>query len=362
MPSAAPGITPAHAGKSVVLTRSSSCEKDHPRTRGEKFRSLTVSRARRGSPPHTRGKGLHSIEVDSFDGITPAHAGKSYAGNVCHRYSEDHPRTRGEKSGYGNRRYHKLGSPPHTRGKALTILLLMCRGRITPAHAGKRTTSEAISSEEKDHPRTRGEKILNLSKDFQSRGSPPHTRGKVCPQSGSGHIVRITPAHAGKSSAIAFSNQGWEDHPRTRGEKTKTDMTGLSGVGSPPHTRGKVEKLSLPPEWRRITPAHAGKRCQQLDLQRKSEDHPRTRGEKLDTGICREVIPGSPPHTRGKDPVYGENVLKTRITPAHAGKSYAGDVCHWYTEDHPRTRGEKILCMVKTSSRPGSPPHTRGKV
>ena len=31
-------------------------------------------------------------------------------------------------------------------------------------------------------------------------------------------------------------------------------------------------------------------------------------------------------------------------------------------EDHPRTRGEKIEHLADVSVKPGSPPHTRGKV
>ena len=51
--------------------------------------------------------------------------------------------------------------------------------------------------------------------------------------------VRITPAHAGKSTAKAALDEALKDHPRTCGEKTNMpELKGMS-VGSPPHMRGK---------------------------------------------------------------------------------------------------------------------------
>ena len=71
----------------------------------------------------------------------------------------------------------------------------------------------------------------------------------------------------------------------------------------------------------RITPAHAGKRSSEVSHVVSSQDHPRTRGEKLHQCIFDEVGIGSPPHTRGKDVMRMYNTLEVGITPAHAGKS-----------------------------------------
>ena len=70
-------------------------------------------------------------------------------------------------------------------------------------------------------------------------------------------------------------------------------------------------------------------------------DHPRIHGEKLGhIEFCYD-IPGSPPHTRGKDRI---KTIKAEI-----------DV------DHPRIHGEKTMQNPKTGGNRGSPPHTRGK-
>ena len=50
-------------------------------------------------------------------------------------------------------------------------------------------------------------------------GSPPHTRGKVSNQFFDNNGVRITPAHAGKSAISDRPEIYLKDHPRTRGEK-----------------------------------------------------------------------------------------------------------------------------------------------
>ena len=71
-------------------------------------------------------------------------------------------------------------------------------------------------------------------------------------------------------------------------------------LGSPPHTRGKVDDFFRLLLQFRITPAHAGKSAFALHSVPAPQDHPRTRGEKvIGTGVARTLL-GSPPHTRGK--------------------------------------------------------------
>ena len=90
-------ITPAHAGKSVELADPIAGKEDHPRTRGEKCKRFTDKFRDLGSPPHTRGK-VASISGDNTAArITPAHAGKSEVERLYNIQRRDHPRTRGEK-------------------------------------------------------------------------------------------------------------------------------------------------------------------------------------------------------------------------------------------------------------------------
>ena len=234
-----------------------------------------------------------------------------------------------------------MGSPPHTRGKVkLRVTAVLERG-ITPAHAGKSPEFTCIYRSPQDHPRTRGEKsTLHICRKTD-RGSPPHTRGKVLPLPLPPFRRRITPAHAGKRQSAY--NHGWRgDHPRTRGEKDIVLSDSEIRGGSPPHTRGKGHIRSGCFTVTRITPAHAGKRSGR--------------------GLLSNDDPGSPPHTRGKDVRRQSDKPHLGITPAHAGKSVAISCALRRTWDHPRTRGEKRERANSLRAAKGSPPHTRGKV
>ena len=70
-------ITPALAGKSGMGRSGSDGGQDHPRTRGEKSYSLDINVAMGGSPPHSRGKEELGHFKHFQVGITPALAGKS---------------------------------------------------------------------------------------------------------------------------------------------------------------------------------------------------------------------------------------------------------------------------------------------
>ena len=132
---------------------------------------------------------------------------------------EDHPRTRGEKAYAALASWKASGSPPHTRGKVIPPLSAIVRGRITPAHAGKSSIFVCVMILFRDHPRTRGEKIKGGTKRDRQIGSPPHTRGKALRVISPEPIGRITPAHAGKSISVFRFRIYHKDHPRTRGEK-----------------------------------------------------------------------------------------------------------------------------------------------
>ena len=86
----------------------------------------------------------------------------------------------------------------------------------------------------------RGEKFRALRSSSVMSGSPPHARGKAGKYRPVSPLAGITPACAGKRRVIAGDRGGLEDHPRMRGEKKGDDTTTRSGLGSPPHARGKV--------------------------------------------------------------------------------------------------------------------------
>ena len=153
--------------------------------------------------------------------------------------SRDHPRIRGEKHYAQGGEITWAGSPPHTRGKALTGDEGLIIHRITPAYAGKSGEGDQIIAWQEDHPRMRGEKSLRFVPWTKAKGSPPHARGKGARRYGDHGRERIT--------------------PRIRGEKSRAKQCPADCIGSPPHTRGKGTSLGTMQLASGITPACAGK-------------------------------------------------------------------------------------------------------
>ena len=91
--------SPPHArGKAVEVHAAELRQGDHPRMRGEKNDPRRGTLGDLGSPPHARGKDDYTYLASTWDGITPACAGKSKTSTVTILTLWDHPRMRGEKS------------------------------------------------------------------------------------------------------------------------------------------------------------------------------------------------------------------------------------------------------------------------
>ena len=106
-------------------------------------------------------------------------------------------------------------------------------------------------------------------------------RGKGFPYIITSTGSRITPAYAGKRIPYFAACFTISDHPRLCGEKLSRCDDLRSGVGSPPPMRGKVFSIAIIRIKTRITPAYAGKRRPCGDLAAHCRrDHPRLCGEK----------------------------------------------------------------------------------
>ena len=135
------------------------------------------------------------------------------------------------------------------------------------------------SGTQRDHPRIRGEHQVEVLYIQLLQGSPPHTRGTQCLHLCSQLNIRITPAYAGNTCIVHAQPSSGRDHPRIRGEHLAT-VTSLDLIpGSPPHTRGTLLLQRWTRQSRRITPAYAGNTFATKVDPSKSKDHPRIRGE-----------------------------------------------------------------------------------
>ena len=153
-----------------------------------------------GSPPRVRGKAFSRAQARGTNGITPACAGKRPWCRPRPRQCWDHPRVCGEKGLPVSVLPMYQGSPPRVRGKASAQFVYKVATRITPACAGKRLLRGARSRSNEDHPRVCGEKAKHVCRVRSIKGSPPRVRGKGRMMTGTFGESRITPACAGKST------------------------------------------------------------------------------------------------------------------------------------------------------------------
>ena len=130
-------ITPAHAGKTGRAGALAPAAADHPRACGENPCVCWACALSCGSPPRMRGKPLGVNPVWLMGRITPAHAGKTKILSSPPSGKTDHPRACGENLPMTLSMPATTGSPPRMRGKPWDASRGVSDLRITPAHAGK---------------------------------------------------------------------------------------------------------------------------------------------------------------------------------------------------------------------------------
>ena len=173
---------------------------------------------------------------------------------------------------------------------------------------------------------------------------------------------RITPAYAGKTRQSQTLMLQCQDHPRIRGKDESGKLRNWQLLGSPPHTRERLYWTTYGRLHARITPAYAGKTLTALQQSGRTQDHPRIRGKDIERRPVVAAAVGSPPHTRERHPPSILRHLSFRITPAYAGKTIYGYSDIVLPRDHPRIRGKDQCTELTTTSKSGSPPHTRERL
>ena len=193
------GITPAHAGKTSSPKQPRDYSKDHPRACGENFSLPHDFQPWSGSPPRMRGKQDPQLPLRLISGITPAHAGKTLLCSSRADTLRDHPRACGENASRPLPERTVSGSPPRMRGKRVCAGIRCRASGITPAHAGKTPSAPSHPPPGGDHPRACGENPGLTLAVCELLGSPPRMRGKRISISKMIAQGGITPAHAGKT-------------------------------------------------------------------------------------------------------------------------------------------------------------------
>ena len=207
----------------------------------------------------------------------------------------------------------------------------------------------------------RGEDRSRRVVGLSSGGSPPHARGRLAAELRFVGVRRITPACAGKTTGGVTVLASLWDHPRMRGEDRRRAGEKRALQGSPPHARGRRGTQSGGSLRTRITPACAGKTARRPAHRASPRDHPRMRGEDCRPSSTSAKARGSPPHARGRRSSWRPRPSRPGITPACAGKTMSLRPCSRVFWDHPRMRGEDTSPIEEDIISQGSPPHARGR-
>ena len=254
-----------------------------------------------------------------------------------------------------------MGSSPLTRGKRVAASAACVTDGLIPAHAGKTSSRERAVFSIWAHPRSRGENDHRNVANTSLVGSSPLTRGKPVSCSHGLMPYRLIPAHAGKTTAARGDKIAGAAHPRSRRENASRVKRRSCALGSSPLTRGK-RRRAWPPRCRsRLIPAHAGKTPACISTVMSRPAHPRSRGENPCRALMALCLTGSSPLTRGKPqcPPIGVRVLG--LIPAHAGKTLFDKTHVTSRRAHPRSRGENAAGIASVALTQGSSPLTRGK-
>ena len=234
------GIIPACAGNTRRACRGCASPGDHPRMRGEHCGTASARPLSRGSSPHARGTLGEWAESFRAVGIIPACAGNTRVGYGHHYQRRDHPRMRGEHRASCSVMARVWGSSPHARGTLIASLRGLERFGIIPACAGNTSALIAPDLMRRDHPRMRGEHCPRPRCSYAFLGSSPHARGTHHLHDGEASRTGIIPACAGNTTTVVKKFFDTRDHPRMRGEHDDAFVNGDNGKGSSPHARGTL--------------------------------------------------------------------------------------------------------------------------
>ena len=283
--------------------------------------SVVITAAVTGSSPHARGALLLHISWQSDFGIIPACAGSTACLSAQYSALQDHPRMRGEHGAHTARRRTRTGSSPHARGAHDTVPKNFLLLGIIPACAGSTPRARTAGSRSGDHPRMRGEHTVSRPILCTETGSSPHARGAL--RGLFGHTLGrgIIPACAGSTMAETWRLRCRRDHPRMRGEHMLEQSRDSRCPGSSPHARGARRRRDSVRDDRGIIPACAGSTSPSRMGPSPGRDHPRMRGEHWMTRRRAVTSLGSSPHARGAPLTPTDAPVSTGIIPACAGST-----------------------------------------
>ena len=155
------GIIPADAGSTEIRTSYPRAFQDHPRGCGEHATPPGRVASCQGSSPRMRGAQHGPSRLQSGPGIIPADAGSTKVLTLRRNSRRDHPRGCGEHVSTISRLAAERGSSPRMRGARYRSRAVPDLAGIIPADAGSTEYGGAPGSRRRDHPRGCGEHLIS---------------------------------------------------------------------------------------------------------------------------------------------------------------------------------------------------------
>ena len=212
------GIIPAYAGNTSPSIRQAATRRDHPRVCGEHIEYKVEGANSQGSSPRMRGTRFRQLEVRRRPGIIPAYAGNTSLLTRFSSMSQDHPRVCGEHFIEQTDAPRIVGSSPRMRGTPFSDCGRGTGRGIIPAYAGNTDLLWSASGLFRDHPRVCGEHLMPQFFHASCAGSSPRMRGTPVLRSFRGLRMGIIPAYAGNTGRQSCRPFWRRDHPRVCGE------------------------------------------------------------------------------------------------------------------------------------------------
>ena len=313
-----------------------------------------------GAPPRARGGRSANLLDEIDDRSTPASAGRTRTADAGAFDVEEHPRERGEDLPSTDLAGASVGAPPRARGGPSSLSRSAGRQRSTPASAGRTPDTRCRTGRLGEHPRERGEDARNPAADGLSSGAPLRARG------GRGLDVRdtvddrSTPASAGRTYKPSPRHAPTWEHPRERGEDMESETAAIGHRGAPPRARGGRQPGVVRGGRRRSTPASAGRTIHVLATSPRVWEHPRERGEDTPSQSKALHASGAPPRARGGLRQRRHVTRGAGSTPASAGRTSQSPPRRGAITEHPRERGEDGNQASFVEAADGAPPRARG--
>ena len=131
-------------------------------------------------------------------------------------------------------------------------------------------------------------------------GKPPRSRGQLSDRFGGRSCAGQTPAFTGPTCYCWFSRLSCWANPRVHGANLVRSGLLVTVVGKPPRSRGQHSWAHCRAAVVRQTPAFTGPTQPDYELVASVAANPRVHGANDKVDLCRFLVPGKPPRSRGQ--------------------------------------------------------------